>query len=315
MQIEAGNLTTGGLIACTILGGRVIGPVSQSVQTLVQWQFVRESLTMVNRLLDLETDRRDDQNLLIPDFLPDTLDFEAVRFAYPNSPIQRIDIKGLSFKAGDRVVLLGPNGCGKSTFLKVAAGLYKPSEGQVRLGGADLWELDPQVINERIGYLSQDVHLFKGTLRTNMALGGGVSDSRLLEVAKLLGIDRVAADNPRSMEMEISEGGQGLSGGQRQLVGLARVFLAGPRIWLLDEPSASLDMESENNILEAINRWARPTDIVIIATHRPRLTTLANRVIVMRRGQIVADGKPEEILQRRPVNQNRADGKAVAVRS
>ena len=314
-QIEAGLLTTGGLIACTILGGRVIGPVAQGVQTLVQWQYVRESLTMVNRLLDLETDRRDDQNLLIPDYLADTLDFEAVRFSYPNSPIQRIDIKGLSFKAGDRVVLLGPNGCGKSTFLKVAAGLYKPSEGQVRLGGADLWELDPQVINERIGYLPQDVHLFKGTLRTNMALGGGVSDSKLLEVAKLLGIDRVAADNPRSMEMEISEGGQGLSGGQRQLVGLARVFLASPRVWLLDEPSASLDMESENNILEAINRWVRPTDIVLIATHRPRLTSLANRVIVMRRGQVVADGKPEDVLQGRQGNQNRPAGKAIAVRN
>lgn len=314
-RIEAGALTTGGLIACTILGGRVIGPVAQSVQTLVQWQYVRESLTMVNRLLDLETDRRADQNLLIPDALADTLDLEGVRFAYPNSPIQRIDIKGLSFTAGDRVVLLGPNGCGKSTFLKVAAGLYKPSEGQVRLGGADLWELDPQVINERIGYLPQDVHLFKGTLRTNMALGGGVSDSKLLEVAKLLGIDRVAADNPRSMDLEISEGGQGLSGGQRQLVGLARVFLASPRVWLLDEPSASLDMESENNVLEAINRWVRPTDIVLIATHRPRLTSLANRVIVMRRGQIVADGKPEDILPGRPQKQFRQAGSATAVRT
>lgn len=301
-RIEAGDLTTGGLIACTILGGRVIGPVSQSVQTLVQWQYVRESLSMVNRLLDLETDRRDDQNLLIPDTLADTLELEAVRFAYPNSPIQRVDLKGLTFKSGERVVLLGPNGCGKSTLLKLAAGLYKPSNGQVRLGGADLWELDPQVVNERIGYLPQDVHLFKGTLRTNMALGGGVSDSRLLDVAKLLGIDRVAADNPRSMDLEISEGGQGLSGGQRQLVGLSRVFLAAPRIWLLDEPSASLDIESENSVLAAINRCARPTDIVIIATHRPRLTALATRVLIMRRGQIVSDGKPEDVLKERSNN-------------
>lgn len=311
-RIEAGELTTGGLIACTILGGRVIGPVAQSVQTLMQWQYVRESLTMVNRLLELETDRRADQNLLLPDDLADTLDLEGVRFSYPNSPVQRLDIKGLSFKAGDRVVLLGPNGCGKSTFLKVAAGLYKPSAGQVRLGGADLWELDPQVINERIGYLPQDVHLFKGTLRTNMALGGGVNDSKLLAVAKLLGIDRVAADNPRSMDLEISEGGQGLSGGQRQLVGLARVFLASPRVWLLDEPSASLDMESENNVLEAISGWVRPTDIVLMATHRPRLTSLANRVIVMRRGQIVADGKPEDILPARSRHQFRQAAGAAA---
>lgn len=295
-RIEAGALTTGGLIACTILGSRVIGPISQSVQLIVQWQHVRESLTMVNRLLALETDRRDDQNLLVPERLDDQVDLEGVRFAYPNSPIMRLDIRQLNFKAGDRVVILGPNGGGKSTLLKVLAGLYKPNAGQVRLGGADLWELDPQILNDRIGYLPQDVHLFKGTLRSNMVLSGGVSDARLLEVSQLLGIDRIAADNPRSMEMEISEGGQGLSGGQRQLVGLSRVFLSRPRLWLLDEPSASLDLESESRVLDALQTWARPTDIVIIATHRPRLTVLANRVLLMRRGQIVADGRPEMIL-------------------
>ena len=299
-RIEAGDLTTGGLIACTILGGRVISPIAQSVQLLVQWQHVRESLVMVNRLLAMETDRRDDQNLLVPETLPDRLDFEGVRFAYPNSPVMRLQLPDLHFAPGDRVVLLGPNGCGKSTLLKVAAGLYRPAEGQVRLGGADIWELDTQVVNERVGYLPQDVHLFKGTLKSNMALGGGVSDAQLLEVAELLGIDRVAADNPRSMELEISEGGEGLSGGQRQLVGLARLFLARPRVWLLDEPSASLDMESESRVLEAIQRTVRPTDIVLIATHRPRFTSLANRVILMRRGQVVADGKPEEVLQQQP---------------
>lgn len=296
IQIEAGALTTGGLIACTILGGRVIGPIAQSVQLIVQWQHVKESLMMVNGLLALETDRREEQNLLVPENLADQVDLEGVRFAYPNSPILRLEIKKIGFAAGDRVVILGANGCGKSTLLKVMAGLYKPSEGQVRIGGADIWELDPQILTDRVGYLPQDVHLFKGTLRSNMILGGGVSDERLLEVSQLLGIDRIAADNPRSMEMEISEGGQGLSGGQRQLVGLSRVFLSRPRIWLLDEPSASLDLESENKILEAINSWARPTDIVVVATHRPRLTVLANRVLLMQRGQVVADGKPEEIL-------------------
>lgn len=298
LQIEAGNLTTGGLIACTILGGKVIGPVAQSVGLLVQWQHVRESLAMVNRLLEMETDRREDQVLLLPEFLPDTLHVDGVRFSYPNSPVVRLQTGNLVFQGGDRVVILGPNGCGKSTLLKVAAGLYKPAEGQVRLGGADLWELDPQIVNERIGYLPQDVHLFKGTLKSNLALAGGVSDAALLGVVQLLAIDAMAADNPRSLEMEISEGGQGLSGGQRQLVGLARVFLVRPRLWLLDEPSASLDMESENRMLEALRSQIRATDIVLIATHRPRLISLANRVLVMQRGQIVADGKPEEVLPR-----------------
>jgi len=297
MQIEAGQLTTGGLIACTILGGKILGPLAQSVGILVQWQHVREAIEMVNRLLILETSRPADKNLLVPDSLADRLELDGIRFSYPATPVIRLQLGSLQFKAGDRVVLMGPNGCGKSTLLKVAAGLYRAGEGQVRLGGADIWELDPQVLAERVGYLPQDVHLFKGTLKSNIALAGGVGDARLLEVVELLGIDRLAADNPRSMELEISEGGQGLSGGQRQLTALARIFMVQPRVWLLDEPTAALDMESEERVFKALQSRIRPTDIVLIATHRPRLLALANRLIVMRRGQVVADGAPNDVIK------------------
>lgn len=296
-QVELGELTTGGMIACAILGGRIITPVAQSVRFMVQWEHVREGLAMVNRLLNMETDRRRDQETLFPDFLPDLVELEEVRFAYPNSPMVCIDIPKLTFRPGDRALILGPNGCGKSTFLKILAGLFKPAEGQVRLGRTDISELDVQVINQRVGYLPQDVHLFKGTLKSNMALSGGVSDSLIVEVAQLLGIDRVAAENPRSMDLEIFEGGSGLSGGQKQLVALSRIFMARPRVWLLDEPSAFLDLESENRVMNALKLWIRPTDIVIIATHRPRLSIMANRVLVMRRGRIVADGEPDDIIQ------------------
>ncbi len=295
--VEAGELTTGGMIACAILGGRIINPVAQCARFIVQWHNVKESLEMLNRLLEMETDRRPDQDLLLPGFLTDQLDFKGVRFAYPNSPVTCIDIPNLSLKSGDRTVILGPNGCGKSTLLKIMAGLFKPTEGQILLGETNLFGLDIQVVNERIGYLPQDVHLFKGTLKSNMTLSGGIPDTTLIEVAKLLGIDKVAAQNPRSMELEISEGGQGLSGGQRQLTALARLFLARPRIWLLDEPSAALDLESENRVLDALKQWIRPTDIVVIATHRPRLTSLANRVIIMGQGKILTDGKPNEVIQ------------------
>lgn len=297
MQIEAGQLTTGGLIACTILGGKILGPLAQSVGILVQWQHVREAIEMVNRLLTLETSRPADKNLLVPDSLPDRLELDGIRFSYPATPVIRLQLGALQFEAGDRVVLMGPNGCGKSTLLKVAAGLYRAGEGRVRLGGADIWELDPQVLAERVGYLPQDVHLFKGTLKSNIALAGGVGDARLLDVVELLGIDRLAADNPRSMELEISEGGQGLSGGQRQLTALARIFMGQPRVWLLDEPTAALDMESEERVFKALQSRIRPTDIVLIATHRPRLLALANRLIVMRRGQVVADGAPNDVIK------------------
>lgn len=295
-EMEAGSLTIGALIASTILGGRVIGPVAQSVQILAQWQHVREALQMVDKLLELETVRGPEQKVLLPDTRPGRLSFEGVRYSYPKSPVMRLALPHLEFRAGDRVLLLGPIGSGKSTLLKVAAGLYRPTEGRIRLGHADLWELDPQVVVDHVAYLPQDVQLFKGTLLSNLALAGVASDARLLEVATQLGIDKIAADNPRSMEMEISEGGDGVSGGQRQLIGLGRVMLAQPTVWLLDEPTASLDSESEARVLEALRTAVRPDDILIIATHRQSLLSLANRVLVLRGGEVVVDESPSAIL-------------------
>ena len=298
-QIEAGNLTMGALIACSILGGRVIAPVAQSVQYFSQWQNVAQALEMVNQVLLLNTERRVDQNLLLPDELPKKISLDGIIFSYPESPIRQLNINKLTFTAGDRVVLLGAIGSGKSTLLKVLAGLYKPAEGRIKLGQADLWEIEPNIVADQVSYLPQSVHLFKGTLRSNLALSGAVSDSHLLQVSEQLGIDKIAADDSLGMELAISEGGEGLSGGQRQLVGLGRTFLAQPKIWLLDEPTATLDNESEQKVLQALLDNVKTDDILIISTHRPALAAkMANRVIVMQHGEIINDGKPEDVLSK-----------------
>lgn len=296
-QIEAGLLTMGGLIACSILGGRIIAPISQSVQYLVQWQQVAQALQMVHQVLSLERDRRTDQQLLMPEEQPRVVALEKVRFGYPESPVRQLNIDQLSFQAGERVLLIGPVGCGKSTLLKTMAGLYRPTEGRVRLGDADLWEIDPQLVASQIGYLPQNVHLFKGTLRSNLALSGTSGDSRLLQITRELGIDEIAAASPQGMDLPISEGGEGLSGGQRQLVALARVLINQPRIWLLDEPTASLDGDAERRVWQALGAALRPDDILVVATHRPLAAArLATRVVLMQQGQVVRDGPPEAIL-------------------
>jgi ATP-binding cassette subfamily C protein LapB len=167
----------------------------------------------------------------------------------------------------------------------------------VRLGQADLWETDPLLVGTQIGYLPQSVHLFRGTLRSNLCLTGTASDDRLLEVSRQLGIDAIAAGSPRGMEASISEGGEGLSGGQRQLVALARVFVNRPSIWLLDEPTASLDRDMEERVWQVLEAALQPDDILVVSTHRPLLARrLVNRVWVMQQGRIVRDGKPEALL-------------------
>lgn len=296
-QVEAGLLTMGGMIACSILGGRVITSVSQGVQHLTQWQGVSQSLQMVNQVLNIEQERRPEQDLLLPELPPDQLSLERLRFSYPESPVRQIDIASLKFQAGERVVVLGPVGCGKSTLLKIMAGLYPPSEGRVRLGDADLWEMDPQVVAAQVGYLPQNVHLFKGTLKSNLALSGTASDSRLLKITRDLGVDAIAQSSPLGLGLPISEGGEGLSGGQRQLVGLARLVIDHPRIWLLDEPTASLDGESEARAWQVIQGNLRPEDILVVSTHNPnRALQLATRLLVMHQGMVLEDGKPNEVL-------------------
>lgn len=296
-QIEAGLLTMGGLIACSILGGRVISPIAQSVQYLAQWQQVAQALQMVHRVLVLPRDRRDGQHLLLPEHPPESVRLDRVRFAYPDSPVQQLDIGALSFKAGDRVLLVGPVGCGKSTLLKVLAGLYRPAEGRVRIGDADLWELDPQLLASQVSYLPQAVHLFKGTLRSNLMLSGRASDSQLLRVVGELGVDAIAAASPLGLDLPISEGGEGLSGGQRQLVALARLMMNAPRIWLLDEPTAALDADSEALVWQRLQAAVGPDDILIVATHRPmQAMKLATRMVVMHQGRVVNDGRPDVVM-------------------
>lgn len=307
-QIEAGLLTMGGLIACTILGGRVIAPVAQSVQHLVQWQHVKQALIMVHGVLALAPQRRLNQQLVAPTTPPDSLALEGVRFAYQASQVNQLNIDQLHFSAGERVLLLGPVGSGKSTLLKVLAGLYQPQEGRIRLGLADLWATDPALVTSWVGYLPQTVQLFRGTLRSNLSLNGTASDDRLLEISAQLGIDELSADSSLGMDLPISEGGEGLSGGQRQLVALARVFVNQPRIWLFDEPTSSMDREMEQRVWQALETTVQPEDIVIVSTHRPMLASrLVDRVLIMQRGRVVQDGSPATLLPRmvgRPASPN-----------
>lgn len=302
--VADGELTMGAMIACSILGGKVIGPVGQAVRFLTQWENVQQSLRMVDEVLSLNSERRAEQSLLTPQERPQSVELQAVTFSYPESPVLQLNLPKLTLQAGDRVALLGQIGSGKSTLLKILAGLYRPTSGRIRLGKGDLWEMDPAVVAEQVGYLPQSVHLFKGTLKSNLMLGGAIADSHLLAVAEELGIDQIAADSPFSMELPISEGGEGLSGGQKQLVGIGRLVLAQPTLWLLDEPTASLDPDTEKKVLDAIQAHIKPSDILVVSTHRPAIAAqLAKRVLVMQRGEVVADDKPEKIFQRpRPAN-------------
>jgi ATP-binding cassette subfamily C protein LapB len=235
---------------------------------------------------------------IVPDRCNGRLRLENLRHSWTtDSPALQLD--SLVFKPGDRVVILGSIGSGKSTLLKLLSGLYRPAAGRAFIDDVDITNLAPEYVREHIGYLPQDVRLFQGTLRENLALGlPSPTDEQILEAARFTGLDRVIAAHPRGLGLEISEGGRGLSGGQRQLAGLTRLVLARPRIMLLDEPTAAMDPQLEEFIAEGLFGRCPPDCTLVVVTHKPALLRHFNRIVVLDRGRLVADGPRDEVLHR-----------------
>lgn len=298
--IGKGDITMGAMIACSILGGRVLGPVGQAVGYLIQYESVRQSISLVDQFLQVPKSRESRSDLIFPPAKPRVVSLESVEFAYQGAKVNQVEIDHLQLAAGDRIALLGGIGSGKSTLLKIMAGLIKPTSGRVRADGVDLWELDPFFVAKNVSYLPQSPDLFKGTFKSNIALGSAGLDSRLADVANLLQLESIYANNDKGIDMEIAEGGTGLSGGQRQMVGLARVFINAPTIWLLDEPTASLDSNTQSTVVSAIEARVKPNDILVFATHNLKLARdMSTRIIVMDKGKVQRDVPTENVEVRR----------------
>ena len=294
--ITAGNLTMGGLIACTIISGRALSPLSQIPQLIVQWKHAKIALKSLDGIMAMPSDRDSQQRLVVPEMCEGRLRVDKVAFAYnPDRPI--LQVEKLNIQAGERVAILGAVGSGKSTLIKILSGLYKPSGGAVHLDGVDIDQLAPEFVREHIGYLPQDVRLFNGSLRENLTLGLPTpNDSHILRAARLTGLDQVVEGHPKGLELEISEGGRGLSGGQRQLVGLTRMLLAQPKVLLLDEPTASMDGQLEAKVMKHLFEEMPSHSTVVLVTHKMGAIAHVNRIIVVDKGRIVMDGPRDSVL-------------------
>lgn len=292
-----GQLTTGGLLACSILNGRVVAPLLQLPTLLMQWTQAKAALKVLNSLFQLPSDSRPDSEQLAPELVHGALQVDDLHFGYPQSAHPCLSFKN-SFRVqpGERVGVLGEVGSGKSTLLKLLAGLYQPQGGQVRLDGIDLKHLKPDFLRHQLGYLAQDYRLVSGTLRENLTLGiADPGDAALLQVCEATGLIQLINSNPKGLALPIYEGGRGVSGGQRQLVGLTRLLLSDSKIWLLDEPTASLDGKSEATVLAALRQRTNGKTLIVV-THKVSLLPLFDRLIVVSSGKVLIDGPRDAVL-------------------
>jgi ATP-binding cassette subfamily C protein LapB len=298
MAITHGAVTTGTLVACSILSGRVLAPVG-TVQGLVsQWAFARISLDQLDALLALRRDNDQSQRPITPARLDGHYVLDRVSFAYPGQT-RPIRIERLEIQPGERVGIIGSIGSGKSTLLKIFSGLYPAQSGLVLLDGLDLSQISRSQLAELSAFLPQDPRLFAGTLRENLLHGlVGVREDDIFEAAKATGLSRHLAADPRGLDQIIGESGNGLSRGQRQLVFLTRLLLHKPQILLLDEPTSGMDDQTEVQCLGALQASLSSSQTMVLVTHRPRLLDLVTRVVVMTPDGIVLDGPKLAVLKR-----------------
>lgn len=295
--ISQRELTTGALVACTMLSSRALAPAGQIVGLLMQYQGARTALESLENIMARPVERPADTSLVHRRELSGAIEFRNVKFAYPGRKDSAIEGVSFSIQPGERVALIGKVGSGKTTLQKLMLGLYQPSEGAVLLDGIDLRQMDPADVRRNIGYVSQDVTLFWGSLRENVTLGlPYADDSAIVGAAEVAGLSEFINRHPKGYDMPVGERGELLSGGQRQAVGIARAVLHNAPLLLLDEPTSAMDFSTEAHVTAKVSEFARGKTVVLV-THRTSMLSLVDRVIVVDQGKIVADGPRERILQ------------------
>jgi len=293
-----GSLTMGSLIACSILSGRALAPIAQIPGLMTQWAHAKAALEGLEKVYALEVDNHGVDRPLLPENIRGHYVFERVRFAYPGAP-QALNIANMQIQSGEKIGVVGPIGSGKSTLLRLLTGMYQANEGRILLDSLDIDQISRSVLADKIGYLQQEHRLFNGTLRQNLLIGiPDPGDQVIRDAAAKTGLLAAITNHPKGLELMISEGGKGLSGGQRQLVALTRLLLSKPSIWLLDEPTASMDEQTEHRCLNLLRETIKAEDTLVLVTHKPILLSMVNRLIVVKDHQIIIDGPRDVVIEK-----------------
>lgn len=294
--VFAGQFTVGSIIAVGILTGRTLGPLTQLSGTMARWGNVKGALDGLDAIVTAPQDSAEGRTYLRREKLKGQFELRDVTFRYEDDGAPTLDIKGLMIQPGQHVAVLGPNGSGKSSLLKLLSGLYAPTEGRVLIDGTEMTQIEPRDLRRLIGYLGQDVRLFSGSLRDNLNLTMlERDDDRLLAALDFAGLGPFVKNHHKGLDLEIKDAGAGLSIGQRQSIGWARLWLQDPAICLLDEPTAALDQRLEATLVSRLHTWMEGRT-AIIATHRAPILALTTRTLVLQDGRMTVDGPKEKVL-------------------
>ena len=295
--IRDDGMTMGQLVAVVILGGRALGPLVMGINLLVRYQYVRQAYKNVHNFMTLPEEREPDSSLVSRPTIEGEIKFEKIGFSYPNQIFRALDNVNIHIKKGEKVAIIGNVSSGKSTLLRLALGLYNPTEGKILMDNTDARQIDPADLRDSVSCISQEAKLFDGTVRDNLFFANpNLTQEELDEVLKISGLDKLVNSQPLGLDLHVGEGGGQLSGGQRQLVAIAQAVAKNPPIILMDEPTSSLDTGAEAEFIAKMKEFVKDKTL-LLSTHKARELQLVDRIVVLEKGMLIADGPRDKVLE------------------
>ena len=300
---QTGAIGSGAIVACSMLSGRSIAPLAQLSQLLTRLNTALASYRNLSALMSQPREHKNKAAYLNRPVWQGSIEFRDVSFNYPGQ--SQGGLQNISFKieAGEKVAIVGKVGSGKTTLAKLLVGLYKPSSGAILVDGIDIRQIDPADLRRNIGVVMQESWLFSGTVKQNIAVGGNnPTDEEILQAAMISGVHEFISEHPDGYAYKLKEKGEGLSGGQRQTINIARALVGRPPILLMDEPTSAMDLGHESELIAKLKNQLINQTILII-THRTSILELATRVLVLDQGKIVAQGPKSDFMRNQPAQQ------------
>jgi ATP-binding cassette subfamily C protein LapB len=297
-EFSRGDISTGTIIGAVMLASRTMAPLGQIALTIARARHAMLSLRILDGIMKQAEDTPMTTGFVNREIRGGGISFQSVDFCYPGSENKVLNGFTCVIRPGERVGIIGRIGSGKTTVGRLLGALFQPSAGALLIDGIDSRQYHPAVVRGAVGIAGQTTDLFTGTVKDNLLMGrADASDEEIVAVARATGVDDFVSQHPRGYDMPVGERGSNLSGGQKQAVAIARLLIAKPRIVFLDEPSGQMDMATERVLIAKLSEAFDRKTTVIIATHRYSMLELVDRLIVIDRGRVLADGPKQAVIE------------------
>jgi ATP-binding cassette subfamily C protein LapB len=297
-RFQAGEMTMGAIIAIIMLSGRSLQPVGQLAFLVTRGKQAGATLQSLERMMEAKDERQLALRSIVPEIRVGHIEFSGVTFRYPDAARDSLAGLNLKINPGERIGIIGRVASGKSTMGRVLCGLYAPTEGVMTVDGLDSRQYHPHQLRDSFRFVGQDAEVFSGTVRDNLMLGAAqADDQQLIDAVVRSGADIFLSRDAAGFDLLVGERGSRLSGGQRSLLVLARALVSPSKLLFLDEPTGSMDTQTELYFIEHLKTAVAADQTLVVATHRHNMLSILTRLIVIDQGKIIADGPRDEVMK------------------